>query len=773
MCSVFSYAQTDGEILVDISAEWRYLDNSSDPTEGTPYRQSWTLPSFDDSSWKTGSGAFGSKNGSLGAVSGCGTPTQLVELYNKSGETVPTYFFRTTFTVDNLSSIKMLAFDMCGDDAIVAYLNGKLICDSRTSIPSAASSSNMYYASGTTAKQSFFMNVDDMAGVVVEGENTLAVEVHNTSKTSTDIYFALNSITAFSSVPDVDFDSVILCVGKDESERIATWYSTASNNGKIYCTTADKLVNGEFTSEPSAIASVCKNATNKMGYYSHTAIITDLSPDTDYVYVLEVDGVRSEPYYFSTDPDGKYEFVFVGDPQISTQSHGESWKDTLTKIKNNLGANLLISAGDQVSTPHSEQFYSWLLANEIAGVTFAPSIGPVHDDPSVAFSEHFNLPNVSDTYGVTVAGANYWYKYNNTLFIHINTADASAVLDGEHVEYIRGVLDENSDAKWKILIMHTSLFTTGKHAYPNENTIKRYRDAIAPALSTLDLDLVLGGHDHVYVRAHLMNGLEISDDEVVNNTVISPQGLFYLTASSSTGSIFYDQTTTADYVAYDNYEKRKSAVKFTVTDNSITMNSYFLDDMSIFDTFTIYHTPHQHTPDHVDGVEPECMKTGLREHWICNECGKIFLNNTCTTETTEEGLTVSALGHDYANATCTEPKTCTREGCGATRGEAEGHDFTHATCTTPATCKVCSATDGEAAGHLYDNACDTDCSVCSEVRAVPAHVDSDGNYICDECEAVLEKDSSGALIAVIAISSAAIVGVAVAVAIVIKKKRNK
>lgn len=763
----------EGTVLLDSTAQWRYLDDNTDPADGTSSRQSWTLPGYNDSKWKTGNGAFGSKNGSLGAISGCGTPTQLIELYNASNEAIPTYFFRTTFTVADLSSIKTLAFDMCGDDAIIVYLNGHVICDSRSSIPSAASGSNKYYASYTTAAQSFFMNLDDMAGILNEGKNTLAVELHNNSETSSDIYFKLNSITAYSSTPTVDFDSVVLCVGKDETERIVTWYSTASEGGKMYYSVADNFKDGDFTSTPDASVASCINATNKMGYYSHCADMSDLLPDTDYVYVLEVAGVRSDPYYFSTDPDGKYEFVFVGDPQISAQSHGDAWKDTLTKIKNDLGANLVVSAGDQVSTPHSEPFYSWLLADEIAGVTFAPSIGPVHDNPSVAFSEHFNLPNESDTHGVSVSGSNYWYKYNNTLFIHINTADGSAMTSGEHVEYIRGVLDENQDAAWKILVMHTSLFTTGKHAFPNENTIKSYRDVLAPALSTLDLDIVIGGHDHVYVRAHLMDGLEISDDVVTNNTVISPSGLFYLAASSSTGSKFYDQTTTDYFVAYDNYENRKSAVKFTVTDNALVMESYFLDNMEIFDTFTIYHEPHEHTPSYVAGEDPTCTATGLLECWVCDECGEMFLDSTCTRKTNEAGRKIAALGHDWADATCTLPKTCTRDDCDATRGKAQGHEVgTKATCTTAATCKTCAEPVGEPLVHTYDNDCDVECNVCADARTVPEHSDSDGDGLCDSCGTELEGGSSGGVIIAVTVAAAAALAVAAAAIVIIKKRRK-
>ena len=46
----------------------------------------------------------------------------------------------------------------------------------------------------------------------------------------------------------------------------------------------------------------------------------------------------------------------------------------------------------------------------------------------------------------------------------------------------------------------------------------------------------------------------------------------------------------------------------------------------------------------------------------------------------------STCTHNYAEATCTKPKTCTL--CGATTGSATGHSWKNATCTEPATCSV-------------------------------------------------------------------------------------
>ena len=64
------------------------------------------------------------------------------------------------------------------------------------------------------------------------------------------------------------------------------------------------------------------------------------------------------------------------------------------------------------------------------------------------------------------------------------------------------------------------------------------------------------------------------------------------------------------------------------------------------------------------------------------------------------GNDCSTLGHNWQDATCTTPKTCSV--CGITSGSALGHDWNAATCTTPKTCKTCGITDGTTIPHVYD-----------------------------------------------------------------------
>ena len=72
--------------------------------------------------------------------------------------------------------------------------------------------------------------------------------------------------------------------------------------------------------------------------------------------------------------------------------------------------------------------------------------------------------------------------------------------------------------------------------------------------------------------------------------------------------------------------------------------------------------------------------------------------------------------HLWADATCTEPKTCSS--CGVTEGAPLGHSWTEATCTLPKICSVCGAMQGSPLGH---KATEPDyqhpgiCSICGEV----------------------------------------------------------
>lgn len=78
--------------------------------------------------------------------------------------------------------------------------------------------------------------------------------------------------------------------------------------------------------------------------------------------------------------------------------------------------------------------------------------------------------------------------------------------------------------------------------------------------------------------------------------------------------------------------------------------------------------------------------------------------------------------HEWADATCQAPKTCTE--CGESEGEKSDHNYSEATCTAPMTCKTCGVWYGLANGHDYSAATCTaprTCKVCGNEHGDPVH----------------------------------------------------
>jgi len=102
-------------------------------------------------------------------------------------------------------------------------------------------------------------------------------------------------------------------------------------------------------------------------------------------------------------------------------------------------------------------------------------------------------------------------------------------------------------------------------------------------------------------------------------------------------------------------------------------------------------------------------------------------------------LSACCISHEWQEATCIEPKTCSK--CGKTEGDALGHEWQNATCTEPKTCTRCGETEGAALGHKW-----SDWEVTSEATAVQDGVRTRICTICGSTEnenfglEVLHKD---------------------------------
>lgn len=127
---------------------------------------------------------------------------------------------------------------------------------------------------------------------------------------------------------------------------------------------------------------------------------------------------------------------------------------------------------------------------------------------------------------------------------------------------------------------------------------------------------------------------------------------------------------------------------------------------------------HTHHMTPVAANPATCTEDGNKAYYVCSGCSKWFEDATGNVEITDHSSVVLGhLGHDWADATCTAPKTCSR--CGATEGNALGHDFAVSWSSDASghwhACSRCDAKDGEAT-HTPDReaATETDPIKCTE-----------------------------------------------------------
>jgi hypothetical protein len=161
--------------LISTGSSWKYLDDGSSPA-------SWYADSFNDSGWKTGTSPLGYATDSR--------MTDLIKTtvdYGSSSSKYVTTYFRQKFNInDDPSSYLQIKLRLMRDDGAVVWINGKQIIRSnlRENFDTSPLADNYAIPNHAAIK---YLTYDIDPSCLRQGENTIAVEIHQTSRTSTDI----------------------------------------------------------------------------------------------------------------------------------------------------------------------------------------------------------------------------------------------------------------------------------------------------------------------------------------------------------------------------------------------------------------------------------------------------------------------------------------------------------------------------------------------------------------------------------------------------------
>lgn len=158
------------ETVVYDSMKWRYWPGTSDPGDG------WHTAAFNDNAWGLGRGGIGYADGDDRTII----------------NPVLSVFLRKKFTISNRDKIKDALLHIDYDDGFIAYLNGVEIA--RAMMPGGTvafnqSSAGLHEAllyQGQTP-EGYLLKQEQLDGLLVAGENTLAIQVHNENINSSDL----------------------------------------------------------------------------------------------------------------------------------------------------------------------------------------------------------------------------------------------------------------------------------------------------------------------------------------------------------------------------------------------------------------------------------------------------------------------------------------------------------------------------------------------------------------------------------------------------------
>ena len=313
------------------------------------------------------------------------------------------------------------------------------------------------------------------------------------------------------------------------------------------------------------------------------------------------------------------------------------------------GASLMVSAGDQVedqSWGKSSEYAAFFAPEEMTSMLYAPAVG--NHDRHYMFADHFNLPNEMDVAGDGQPGTpslleqikttfrgqnngasqshgnyiqatageianhsesngvtpnaqgfydfterrametrgNYYYLFNNVLFVTLNTgaypggndeenagnadvpsagkdnAEAEAMVENFRRTLEAAVEEYAGQYDWLIVTHHKSTQTVAKHAADSD--IENYVDAgFESLMDDSEIARVLGGHDHVYSRSYVLKDGARNAEAL--DTFHDPDGTIYLTGNCASDMQYYtpfeslDKTNNADYPILANGETGSQA----------------------------------------------------------------------------------------------------------------------------------------------------------------------------------------------------------------------
>ena len=201
--------QTAETRLINLGEIWKYNDTGVYPGSN------WNNVSYDDSAWPSGPAELGYGDGDEATVLQYGGDPANKHI---------SYYFRKTFQASNVHNVTGLALEVVRDDGIVVYLNGEEILRDNMPVGTIGhTTASITYVGGDDESRVFLFYLP--SGKLVEGNNVIAAEVHQSDPGSSDISFNLGlSVVSAGNIEYSNHYGQVMELLPDESMLIRAFF---------------------------------------------------------------------------------------------------------------------------------------------------------------------------------------------------------------------------------------------------------------------------------------------------------------------------------------------------------------------------------------------------------------------------------------------------------------------------------------------------------------------------------------------------------------------
>ncbi len=525
--------------LVPYGGLWKFKDN------GVNLGIVWRTSSYNDVTWTSGNAQLGYGDGDESTIVNYG-PDPL----NK----YPTTYFRKTISIPDTAQFAGYNLYLKRDDGAIVYINDKEVLRSNMTDGKIGFTSKALTDAIDDGNTPQFKMIP--ISFLKQGNNTIAVEVHQNSISSPDLTFDLE-LKSFNAggMTNATLTRGPYMNTAIQNSIVIRWRTNIATNTVVNYGIASTILSKSYYDA---------NLTTE-----HIATLTGLTTNTLYYYSI---GTSTQTLqgnannYFKTMPTAgtatqKIRILAMGD-MGNNSANQTAVRDAWLAFNGSNYTNAWILLGDNAyssgtDAEYQSNFYNIYQGNLTKNHVLWPAPGN-HDyanssarqaDHAIPYYDMFTLPSTGQAGGVASnTEAFYSYNYGNVHFVALDSygweTGSTRLYDtlGPQAVWLKRDLAANRQP-WVIVYFHHPPYTKGSHNSDTEPELINMRQNIVPILERYKVDLVLNGHSHSYERSLLING----HYGVVNTFNPATHALSTSSAkyNGSANSCFYSKSTTA------------------------------------------------------------------------------------------------------------------------------------------------------------------------------------------------------------------------------------